>query len=940
MRCAACTRFNLLVIGGIVTTLVLFAAQYVPAQSPAPISVQAPKPTPAATPTSPTVITITPSLSSGKTADSASGTLIVVPSNSGSAGKPVAESTAVTVAPTPAQVTAAAPATALVLAPISKTTTKSSTVVIVTKPGTTTPSTPAPTPTIPPLCNPTKTVGGDHTKLRSGWKGVDYGNNLVEPNGTKPFTFTLNECALPSGIALRPDGRLYGKANETGTFRFSVTVRDSATPSKSFTHYYELRMYLPTNVVGANKPPAQQTVTGIPLSEAERQAREQKPRMTVYQLTEAKIAELMKPPSPPAKENPAGDVAAGSSSQADGNTSASASDSKPGKEASADKAQDAESPEDAIYRKQLLSILLELNDIEYPSRDLFEKALDAALCSYVNNMATSALKTGNVTAAGKANTTRATNTKSQKLVLPPIVCPALPVEKRPALESPTKGEADTVPPAELPQRILPDDMRKRVIDRAREEYFFGGKQQRILWSGGDCGCLNEGLNRQVYGFYPFWRAAGGELGSEGTPPQLINFSLMSRIAYVALPIDDTGSFNNTMQLNDSTYPKDFIRVAKRHRTQLDVVLYRNTWQSLLKDEAKMNRLIAQLPDNALNLIDTRLADPASRVQSWLSFIEPAPRLGDGLTLYFDDFGDVDPLKFAEFFDKLMKAMIKKMRSRPRQYALNVVIPDRLLNRAPAFMFEKLLDYMVTAEKLEMRNERIATNVESAASNSNVDINYLILLSEPTTDTKKKLRQSAELPDATSLKGSNRKFFLRNLIPVIAYAGANGPNANRKHGHFADDLIYLSDNFNGVGLWNMPYNNPAPDLGAGVYDELSNNLLASNSSELFANTKLCSFICINRWWGRLLLITLLLIGIVSLPVRMLVCNQFAQSPRYLYFLWLGGIGTASVAIAILSCDPELKQWIAPLFNPKIVLGVAAAAAALVVLLEKRKRYQKP
>jgi hypothetical protein len=354
----------------------------------------------------------------------------------------------------------------------------------------------------------------------------------------------------------------------------------------------------------------------------------------------------------------------------------------------------------------------------------------------------------------------------------------------------------------------------------------------------------------------------------------------------------------------------------------------------------MNRLIAQLPENALNLIDTRLADQASRVQSWLSFIEPAPRLGDGLTLYFDDFDDVDAGQFADFFDKLMNALIENMQARSRNYALNVVIPDRLLNRVPAFTFEKLLKYLVKAEKLKMVNERIVTHVESATSNSNIDISYLILLPEPTTESKKALRQSAELPDAVSLKGSNRKFFLRNVIPVISYAGANEPNAEDKQRQFADDLIYLSDNFSGVGLWNMPYNNPAPDPGKGIYEELSKNLLVSNAGELLSNTKLCSFICINRGWGRLLLITLVLIGIVSLPVRLLVCNEFVQSPRYLYFLWLGGIGTALIAIAILSCDPDLRPWVTPLFSPKIVLGVAAAAAALVVLLEKRKRYQEP
>ena len=904
MRCAACTRFNLLAIACITTALALLAAQYVRA-----VPTQAPSQSPA---TSPTIATTAPAPAKASTP---------------------ATTSAVPVLPAPTSTPPPATSTASTSGATAARPTTVSTIVAIPKKSGAAPVKPSP-------CKPTKTVVSDDTKLRSGWKGVDYRNNLVEPSGTPPFTFTLSDCALPSGVELKPDGRLQGKADETGTFHFAVTVKDSAMPPKSVMHYYELRMYLPTTAVDTRKPPAQQTVTGIPLSEAERQTREQNPRMNVYKLTDKKIAELMKPPAPVKEAKDAKDA----SDNAAADDSKGTTDTKDTKDAPAETTQDADKAADAVLSKQLQGILLELNNVEYPSRDLFERALDAALCSYVNKLATGALNTANVTTSSKpTNPANVANAKAQKLVLPPIVCPALPLEKRPALEPTKKGDTDTISPAELPQRILPDDMRKRIIERAREEYFFGGLPplKRSLWSGGDCGCLNEGLNRQVYGFYPFWRATGGALGAEEMPPpQLINFSLMSRIAYVALPIDDTGSFNNTMQLNDRLYPTDFIRVAKRHRTQLDVVLYRNTWQSLLKDDAKMNRLIAQLPENALNLIDTRLADQASRVQSWLSFIEPAPRLGDGLTLYFDDFDDVDSGKFADFFDKLMNALIENMQARSRNYALNVVIPDRLLNRAPAFTFEKLLKYLVKAEKLKVVKERIVTNVESTTSNSNIDISYLILLSEPTRDSKKKLRQSAELPDAVGLKGSNRKFFLRNVIPVISYAGANEPNAEDKQRQFADDLIYLSDNFNGVGLWNMPYNNPAPDPGNGIYEALSNNLLASNAAELFTNTKLCSFICINRWWGRLVLITLLLIGVVSLPVRMLVCNRFVQSPRYLYFLWLGGIGTALVAIIMLECDPDQKQWIAPLFSPKFLLGIAAAGIALVVLLEKRKRYIKP
>ncbi|MFM7461120.1 MAG: hypothetical protein ACKO15_09835, partial [Burkholderiales bacterium] len=159
----------------------------------------------------------------------------------------------------------------------------------------------------PSPCKPLKTGNADDTLLRSALKGARYRNNLVAGSGTPPHTFKLNECALPTGIALLDDGRLDGTPSVTGEFRFSVTVKDSATPPVSVSHDYVLRVYLPatTNTAGKtkaadnkNKPAAQETLEGIPRDEDERLARELFPRMTVYQLTEAKITALMKPLQP------------------------------------------------------------------------------------------------------------------------------------------------------------------------------------------------------------------------------------------------------------------------------------------------------------------------------------------------------------------------------------------------------------------------------------------------------------------------------------------------------------------------------------------------------------------------------------------------------------------------------------------------------------------
>jgi hypothetical protein len=54
---------------------------------------------------------------------------------------------------------------------------------------------------------------------------------LVAANGTAPYTWTVSGGALPTGMALSSAGVLSGTPTAFGTFSFTVTVTDSATPT-------------------------------------------------------------------------------------------------------------------------------------------------------------------------------------------------------------------------------------------------------------------------------------------------------------------------------------------------------------------------------------------------------------------------------------------------------------------------------------------------------------------------------------------------------------------------------------------------------------------------------------------------------------------------------------------------------------------------------------
>lgn len=75
------------------------------------------------------------------------------------------------------------------------------------------------------------------TSLPAAIAGFGYSHQFIASGGTQPYTYSLQQGALPPGLTLHPTGQLFGNLTTMGTYSFTIRVSDAAsnTASASFT---------------------------------------------------------------------------------------------------------------------------------------------------------------------------------------------------------------------------------------------------------------------------------------------------------------------------------------------------------------------------------------------------------------------------------------------------------------------------------------------------------------------------------------------------------------------------------------------------------------------------------------------------------------------------------------------------------------------------------
>lgn len=515
-----------------------------------------------------------------------------------------------------------------------------------------------------------------------------------------------------------------------------------------------------------------------------------------------------------------------------------------------------------------LELIGELLDVQYPNADLFWLAAKAK-----------------VSMAGSYNIPRATlfgalaNQDSDKIdeafleKLSGKVPPAL-IAQIGTLQGRTFSDGQALK-NEVENLLdkLEDDFeqyRPLLVSLARKTHPFDASKI-IQWSGESCNCVHENLSGQVYGFYPYWLAG---------QKQDIDFSVQTRIGFYALGFDDKGNIEDASRW--SGQDTGFINEARKYGSKVDLVIHKNDWDRWSQASApEKKESFEKLAAGIVNLLGIPLTSFSSKLTHIASLgISHSPVMGDGVTLYFEDYPR-DPESVAAFIE-FIRNLGKMLQSTGRHSSINVMFRSAEIGMG-IYDYAKLLDI-----------------IDSVKDNK-LDVLFPVLLQEPTTDNKKLLRLNIE----SGLHGEKRMKLLRNVATVITFDGHGEKQLN-------DDVIYAKDNFGGVGFWPQAMVSASSVSGAMVANALHENYMNFEKKDA---PGVCKYICPHKLAYRIVFGIFVFALLLSVAMRFIVCEwKVFFDDHFIYFIAGIVVPTFLLGLALLFCDPgwdEFSKGNAPL-----------------------------
>lgn len=433
------------------------------------------------------------------------------------------------------------------------------------------------------------------------------------------------------------------------------------------------------------------------------------------------------------------------------------------------------------------------------------------------------------------------------------------------------------------------------------------------WALEGCNCARPEHEGMVYGFYPLWLDAG---------KRQIDFGALTRIGLYGLTFDDQGVLQAPPGMDVRTTPAHLaklMRAAHRHNAKVDWIVSRSDWGKwrLLDIDAKRNTL-KTLGQHIEDLLQ-RTVPGGNDTVTWLASLgmDPGPSGGDGVALHFRGFPEDDKAMFNEFMHAL-SATLKGMRPERR---LSMVIDYDDLGRPGPFALRNLVELVEATNPL---HEPFAASGRQMQS----DMPLLVLIPEPTQDSKKALRTAIQ----NALHGAEAARLQWAVVPVVEYDGVGSAQ-------LADDIVFASANYHGIGFWPLAFAAPAPTPG--VESHADANYLLQEYLQPFGDPTdgiiyKAGFLCPHRLWLRWLFwgSLALAIGVGAVYFNCRGCNERVDNSG-LYFagmVALLALPLLTLAVLVVS-DPLLTDYL------KFTLALYGTGGIVAAALVSRYYFKK-
>jgi hypothetical protein len=723
--------------------------------------------------------------------------------------------------------------------------------------------------------------------LPAGRLGQAYRPRQLVSGGLAPYRFAITEGHKPEGLEFTPSGALGGKSGgPTGSYTFTLDVTDASVPPQSVRQAYTLRVDTPTTarkpaVPVAPKPPAPPPKVPGP------------PHITTYMLLQEDLDDMFPKAKPP--------------------EAAASAASAPEPAEPRRRVRPRAGAQPVAYADKMHTMLEPMLNVDYPTAEFFGAALEARRCAHFAALVTEAAK------AAKRPAPPAAELKCPKPALHATDRADHPSNHPPPAAVAAASAASPLVSPTLFADLLPATVKRDLTARAEWPHFLSDAKP-VTWGDSDCGCVAPHGTEMTYGIFPFWQAREKE-------SQTIPFNMFERIGYLGAQMVDSGEVVTAGTLDSEN--ADFIRTARRFGTRMDLILHRSEWTYLLSlpnTEEILNRAVR----DTMNLVDMPLTDAATRTKRYLLPFWDDPRhLFDGVTLFFEN-GPTDPAgkeKFRVFYRSFVHKLVAAMQKSGRSYALNIVVPDSQLGDDGAYGFEQLMNFIRLAEMPTNRRVPEGAEHQDFIGFTDITVGVLVLLREPSIESKKALR--ARIDDTDVIQGHRRIAFLNSVAPVLFHSAgeAGSPAVGVDPAQLDLDLSYFKWQYGGMGFMPLPL--MGNDNGRRLIRVFDKNYAPVHTSV----SGVCRVVCPHRTAARLTFMGLALTGLVSLSLYTWVCSVRRLGRGFVAFLWVGGIATLCVGMALLACDPQLAA-LREGNLPLVALLVTAVAVGMYYSLKPR------